>query len=82
MNLFARKQKSNGDKWEGSAHYRTGGVEPLDLYRDGGLLWDFAVANIIKYAFRNRRELGKPVNPKDIKKIKDYADRLKVYASE
>jgi len=46
------------------------------------MMRDFCAASIIKYAFRNRRSLETPVNPKDIKKIKDYADRLKVYASE
>ena len=74
MSLFARKQKSQ--EWTGSEHYKTGGVEPFDLYRAGGMMRDFCAASIIKYAFRNRRALGKPVNPKDIKKIKHYADEL------
>ena len=78
MSLFKRKQK----EWSGSEHYKTGGVEPFDLYRSGDMMRDFCAASIIKYAFRNRRSLETPVNPKDIKKIKDYADRLKVYASE
>ena len=63
-------------KLEGSEHYKTGGVEPIDLFRDGDMLRDFAVANIIKYAYRNRRALGQPVNIKDIEKIKHYADML------
>ena len=67
------------DKWTGSDHYKTGGVEPLDLIDAGGMLWDKCVSDIIKYAFRNRRELGKPVNPRDIDKIHDMTDRLKAY---
>jgi len=78
MKLFKRKQKSQlkVDKWSGSEHYKTGGVEPFDLYRAGDMMRDFCVANIIKYGFRNRRELGRPVDQKDIKKIKHYADEL------
>jgi len=65
------------DKWTGSDHYKTqNGVEPFDLYKSGDMMQDMCVCSIIKYAFRNRRELGKPVNPKDIKKIKHYADEL------
>jgi len=78
MSLFKKKQKSQlkVDKWEGSEHYKTGGVEPFDLYRAGDIMRDFCVASIIKYAFRNRRSLETPVNEKDIKKIKHYADEL------
>jgi len=64
-------------KSEGSEHYKaSGGVEPIDLYKSGDILRDFAVACIIKYAYRNRREVGKPVDQKDMKKIKHYADML------
>jgi len=66
-------------KSQGSEHYK-GDTQPLDLMKSGGLLWDKAVADIIKYAYRNRRELGEPVNPKDIVKIKHYADMLYVYS--
>jgi len=69
-----------GDKWTGSEHYHTeGGVEPFDLYKSGSIMRDFCVGNIIKYAFRNRRELWKPVNPKDIDKIIHYAEELKKF---
>jgi len=61
---------------KGSEHYKTGGVEPFDLYKAGGMMQDFCVANICKYAFRNRRELGTPINPKDIEKIIHYAEEL------
>jgi len=64
-------------KEKGSEHYKTGGVEPLDLLESGGMLRDFAIASIIKYAFRNRREVGKAVNSKDMDKIIHYAEILK-----
>lgn len=63
-------------KDRGSDHYKTGGVEPIDLYASGGMLRDFALSCIIKYAFRNRNETGKPINPSDLEKIKHYCDIL------
>lgn len=65
------------DNWEevkksGSEHYK-GGVEPIDLYKSGGMLKDFALCNIIKYAYRQR---GGP-NHKDLDKIIHYARMLK-----
>ena len=69
-------------KTRGSGHYKAQGVEPIDLYKDGGMLRDFAIASIIKYAYRNRREGGGPVSVNDIEKIKHYADMLYVYAGE
>lgn len=66
-------------KREGSAHYKTGDVEPIDLYRAGGMFRDFALASIIKYAFRSRRAEG--VDPamleKNLNKIIHYAELLK-----
>jgi hypothetical protein len=65
-------------KTSGSKHYKKGvtKVEPIDLFKDGGILRDFAVGCVIKYAYRNRRETGKPISPVDIKKIKHYCDML------
>ena len=60
-------------KKKGSEHYKTGGVEPIDLYKAGGMLRHFALCNIIKYAFRNRNL----INPKDMDKIIHYAEILK-----
>jgi len=54
----------------GSAHYRTGGVQPIDLMRDLGIFKSFALGSIIKYAARNSRQ---PLNPKDMEKIIHYA---------
>jgi len=65
---------------KGSEHYKTGDVEPFDLYKSGGIMWGGCVFNIIKYAFRNRRGLDKPVNPKDIEKIIHYAEELRMFS--
>jgi hypothetical protein len=67
-------------KKRGSGYYK-GGVEPIDLYKSGGLLKPFALASIIKYAYRNRAE-GVPVSIRDMDKIKHYADMLIVLAQE
>ena len=68
-------------KEKGEQHHKTGGVEPIDLFLDGGMLRDGAITSIIRYAFRNRKELNRPINPKDIKKIIHYAEML-VYLEE
>lgn len=59
--------------WTGSDHYKTGGVEPIDLYKAGGMFRHFALCCIIKYAFRNRDK----VNERDMDKIIHYAKMLK-----
>jgi hypothetical protein len=63
-------------KAQGSDHYKSGGTEPVDLYRDGGMFRHFALCSIIKYAYRNR-DLEKGINPRDLEKIIDYAQKLK-----
>jgi hypothetical protein len=68
-------------KAQGSEHYKTGGVEPVDLYRDGGMFRHFALCSIIKYAFRNRNA-DEPVKQKDMDKIIDYAMKLKADGRE
>jgi len=65
-------------KQQGSRHYKTGGVEPIDLYRDAGAFRAFALCSIIKYAHRN---FGSgldenPVSEKDMEKIIHYAGLL------
>lgn len=60
-------------KEHGSEHYKTGGVEPVDLYLAGGMFTHFALASIIKYAFRQRNN----PNHRDLDKIIDYARKLK-----
>ena len=62
-------------KKQGSDHYKTGGIEPIDLYRAGGMLRSFALCSIMKYAFRNRND-EEPISVKDMRKIIDYAEKL------
>ena len=62
-------------KQRGSEHYKTGEVEPIDLYRSAGMLRHFALSNIIKYAYRNANP-DEPMNLEDMEKIKHYADIL------
>jgi hypothetical protein len=66
-------------KQQGESHYKTCGVEPVDLYRAGGMFQDFALCSIIKYAFRSRAQEG--INQetffKNMNKIIDYAEKLK-----
>jgi hypothetical protein len=77
---------SGTDPWEilkqiGSEHYKTGQIEPIDLYRSSGMLRHFALGSIIKYAFRNS-DLSKSINLKDLEKVKHYADMLIVDCQE
>ena len=58
----------------GSGHYKTGSVEPIDLYKSIGILQDFAIASIIKYAARQKQ---KGINVSDLDKIIHYAEMLK-----
>lgn len=68
-----------GTPWKkkGSQHYKTGKVEPIDLYKSGMMFQDFALCSIIKYAFRNRRAAGKLISSSDMDKIIHYAEILK-----
>ena len=63
----------------GSGHYKTGSVEPIDLYKSIGILQDFAIASIIKYAARQKQ---KGINVSDLDKIIHYAEMLKVVVFE
>lgn len=66
-------------KQQGSSHYKTGGVEPVDLYKAGGMFDEFALCSIIKYAFRSRpdRQLDDETFHRNMDKIIDYAQKLK-----
>lgn len=57
---------------EGSDHYKEGGLEPLDLMIAKGIVEDFCIGNISKYAFRFK----KTRNLEDLKKVSDYAHIL------
>jgi hypothetical protein len=65
----------NALKCAGSGHYKSGGVEPIDLYRDAGMFRPFALCSIIKYAYRNH-SLVEPVKRRDMEKIIHYARLL------
>jgi hypothetical protein len=84
------KSKRQTTKWEqikkaGSKHYKASSlfpsVEPIDLYREGGILRNFALCSIIKYAYRNR-DNSKPVSISDMEKIRHYAEMLQVAYGE
>ena len=50
-----------------------------DRYKSGGMFQDYALTSIIKYAFRNRKDLHRTDYDKiilDMTKIKDLADKL------
>jgi hypothetical protein len=76
---------SNEWHGNGSKHYKTGSIEPIDLYKSGGMFQDYALTSIIKYAFRNRKELNRTDYDKvilDMTKIKDLADKLLIFYGE
>jgi len=62
-------------KLEGSGHYKTGTVEPIDLYKSKGVFKPFALANIAKYSCRNMNE-DRETFIKDMVKIIHYAELL------
>lgn len=71
-------------KAQGSQHYKTGHVEPIDLYRDAGAFRHFALCSIIKYAYRNISggPAADPVRSKDLDKIIHYSELLKASVSD
>jgi len=79
MDEGADKLTWNEIKQSGSQHYKTGEVEPIDLYKAGGFLQGYCVASIIKYAYRNR---GEKINPVDMGKIKHLAEMMIALAEE
>jgi len=85
MNWSQLKKKGNKD-------YKAGRLEPIDLLKSGGVLWNFALGNIIKYAYRNINltisdgwfQSGLDVKEihSDLDKIIHYAEMLKVVLNE
>lgn len=57
---------------EGSEHYKNGGIEPIDLMISKGIIEDFCIGNMIKYATRFKVTHNK----NDLKKVSDYAHIL------
>lgn len=82
----------NGHKaedWEelkksGSEHYKTDGVEPIDLYVAGDMAHDYFCTSIIKYAFRSRRmmKIDTQIFIKNMDKIIDCAKKLKAMVAK
>ncbi len=68
----------------GSAHYKSrGSVEPIDLYKAGGMFRDFALCSIIKYAFRSRSTITEKEDfNKNMDKIIHYCKLLKAAFGE
>ncbi|MBU0792020.1 MAG: DUF3310 domain-containing protein [Gammaproteobacteria bacterium] len=73
--MNAKEYRWHEVKKRGSGHYKTEDVEPIDLIKAGGLLRNFALGNIIKYAFRNS-DPEKPLNRADLDKIQHYVEML------
>lgn len=65
----------------GSQHYKTGEVEPIDLYRAQGTLRHYCITGIMKYASRNT-DLSKPVKLSDMQKVIHMAQILKTVYGE
>lgn len=63
-------------KKQGSEHYQNEGVQPIDLYREIGILRHWIIGEICQHALRNRNQ-DEPVNPKDCDKIAHYSQLLK-----
>ena len=73
--------KPNPEAWsklksDGNPAYKTGLIEPIDLYAAGEMIQDFATASAIKYLYRNRRDAVDKINPKDIHKAIHYCRML------
>lgn len=69
-------------KRHGSVHYKSVGIQPIDLMRHGGILHQFAIGNIIKYAYRNRCPIYMDKYLEDMDKIIHYAEMLKAIVKE
>jgi hypothetical protein len=72
--------KSDKNRWEkikqkGSVHYKTKDAEPIDLMKAGNILHDWCIGNLIKRAFRNRKEIG--LNIRDIDKMAHEVEMLR-----
>jgi len=74
MNIYEiRKMGREFCQTEGSEHYKTvDKLEPIDLIIAKGLIEDFCLANIIKYASRFKATQ----NLDDLKKVSDYSHIL------
>jgi len=86
-----------GKQWDdlkkkGNPIYKTGGIEPIDLYKEGGILWNWCIGEIIAKAYRNRVLLSDVTAPftrpssakilEDLDEIIHHAEMLKVVVEE
>jgi hypothetical protein len=69
-------------KKEGSGHYKSGDVQPIDMFKAGNALRDFAVCSVVKYVWRNRREVSPSINVNDLHKARHFIDMLLSIAIE
>lgn len=70
-------------KLQGSEHYKSNTIEPIDLYKAGGILHNFAIGSIIKYAYRNRTGVSRLRSViADMQKIIHYAEMVISLAEE
>ena len=74
-------------KQQGSSHYKGEKVEPIDLMKEGGILWNFAIGNIIKYAYRCRGYIANSLETRqrvksDLDKLSHYCEMLKCLMEE
>ena len=79
--VYEYEYKGRTTPWDsikqgGSEHYKGKEVEPIDLYKHGNMLRDWALAEIMQHAYRNRLELGEPISHSDMEKIVHYAQML------
>lgn len=74
MNVYEARHKGRDYccDTEGSEHYKEGGIEPLDLLISKGMIEDFCIGNMLKYATRFK----KTRNLVDLRKVSDYAHIL------
>ena len=69
-------------KKEGSEHYQTGEIEPIDLYKSIGIFRDWAIGEICQHALRNRSSEKEILSANDMKKIIHYAELLAAESME
>ena len=62
-------------KVSGNPMYKTGSVEPIDLYKVSGMFTHFALCNIIKYAYRYTKTRQRD-RVSNLNKIIHYAQLL------
>jgi len=69
-------------KLEGSKHYRSDAIQPIDLYKSIGIFRDWAITEICQHALRNRSSQKSSVDVDDMRKIIHYAALLMAESME